>query len=88
MEPLYRELELRAKKHPSFWQFVREHLTSHYLNERMRAFGEDEHVRRVLQRRNGLFDVSPDLFRRLHEEQAILSAFLRSPVVARAIPRH
>jgi len=68
MEPLYRGLENRARKHPTFWDVVSNHLTSHYVNERMRVFGKDEHVQHVINTREGLFGVAPGLFQALHNE--------------------
>ena len=68
MEPLYRSIVERAKKHPTFWDFLREHFTGKYLEAHRELFGEDEHYKRVLNARNGIFDMDPKLFMKLHEE--------------------
>ncbi len=68
MEPLYRSLVERAKKHKTFHEFVRDELTTHYLNARLEHFGRDEHYQHVETQRNGLFDLSPSLFMELHNE--------------------
>ncbi len=68
MEPLYRSLVERAKKHKTFHDFVRDELTTHYLNARLEHFGRDEHYQQVEKQRNGLFDVNPSLFLKLHNE--------------------
>ncbi len=68
MEPLYRSILERARKHQPFWDFLREHFTGKYLEAHREVFGEDEHYRRVLSAKNGIFDMDPQLFFKLHEE--------------------
>ncbi|NPA76186.1 MAG: hypothetical protein GXN93_00315 [Candidatus Diapherotrites archaeon] len=67
MESLYRSLEQRARKHPTFWEFI-EKVNAHYLNERMRVFGKDEHAEELIRAKNGIYDLAPSIFLRIHRE--------------------
>jgi len=68
MEPLYRSIIERAKTHITYYDFLREHFTRHYLDARREMFGEDEHYKSIMRSKNGIFDKNPSLFLKLHED--------------------
>ncbi|GEM_PF-4709942 len=73
MEPLYRGIVERARKYPTFWEFLQQHLTPKYLELHRQHLGEDEHYRAVLNSRGGIFDKNPALFTKLHEGLGLLA---------------